>query len=145
MSQPSSVPGAARTVLVLSLMFCLLSGCSEAEKPAGETYRVRGVIVSLPAAGNPVSELRIHHEAIPTFINKDGRMEGMGAMTMPFTPATGVSLDGLEVGDKVVFTLRMNFATNRSEVAEFSELSQDTELNFAAPGAGGDGGGNPDR
>ena len=120
-------------VMLTGLIFaCLLSGCGAEEVSGWEVYRVRGVIESLPDASDPTSGLRVHHEAIPTFVGADGRMVGMGAMTMPFTPAAGVSLDGLGVGDKVAFTLRMNFVDNRAEVAEFSKLPDDTQLEFDA-------------
>ena len=124
-----SIPGWL-TLIGLTCLF--LGGCGGETDSVTDTYQVRGQIVSLPVEGDPASGLRIHHEAIPTFVGEDGQMVGMDAMTMGFTPATGVSLDGLEEGDKVAFTLRVNFAANRIEVAEFKELADDTELDFGA-------------
>ena len=86
--------------LVAALVCLLLGGCGGETDSVTDTYQVRGQIVSLPVAGDPASGLRIHHEPIPTFVGDDGQMVGMDAMTMGFTPATGVSLDGLEEGDK---------------------------------------------
>ena len=140
---PFSLDTALKSIhgwLALVGLTCLfLGGCGGETEPVTDTYQVRGQIVSLPVEGDPASGLRIHHEPIPTFVGEDGQMVGMDAMTMGFTPATGVSLERLDVGDKVAFTLRVNFAANRIEVAEFKELAGDTELDFGGPGDGAHG------
>lgn len=108
----------------------LLNGC--AEEPAEvDTYRVRGVVTGLPDAGNPTSSLMVHHEAIPTFIGHDGTTAPMPEMTMAFPTASGVALDGLQVGDKI--QLRLEVTRGRGfQATEITPLANDLELNLGA-------------
>jgi len=65
-------------------------------------YDVRGEIASMPTEENP--EISIRHEEIPDFVNAEGEIVGMRAMTMSFPLAEGVDLSGFEAGDGVLFT-----------------------------------------
>jgi len=113
----------ARVVSIVSAIIAPLASCEEkpasprAAAPATDdahTYTVRGRLASLPEAGKPTSQLMIHHEAIPTFVGKDGKVVGMSEMTMPFLPARGVSLDGLANGDAVEFTFEVRWSPRAS-------------------------------
>jgi len=120
-------------------MICLLVGCS---KEAGQSeadavihaYSVRGRIVQLPDSTNPASELRIHHEAIDEFKLTDGSPGPMHAMTMPFPPAKGVSLEGFAIGDVVEFGFEVQWEPSPGmSLTTLKKLPADTPLGFDGP------------
>jgi Cu/Ag efflux protein CusF len=78
---------------------------SSAPVPAGsaEVYSTRGRIEQLPGTSR-AAMLQIHHERIPEFKDRDGKVVGMNAMVMPFKPAPGISIEGFRVGDEIRFT-----------------------------------------
>jgi len=135
-----------------------LSGCggsephSEEAKEAAEAhmavYETRGIVQGLPEEGKPASEFRVRHEAIPDF-RPTWMSEnlGMNAMVMPFPPAEGVSLEGVEVGEKVRLRFEVQYhietgALMGYEVVEITELPPETELDFGPadpPSTRGDG------
>lgn len=102
---------------------CMLSFCS-CEKPAPappkpsspaaaapqptQTYTVKGKVAQLPDPAVKGSMFQVDHEDIPTFVRKDGT-RGMNAMTMPFPPAPGLSLDGLAIGDAIELTFEVRW------------------------------------
>lgn len=105
-------------------------------------YTVRGEVDSLPSASEDY--LRVRHEPLPEYRAPDGKL-GMPAMTMAFPTGDGVSLEGLEPGDKVSITFRVIYKDNHHPLRYFAtrieELPADTELDFSAlPEAGA---GNP--
>jgi Cu/Ag efflux protein CusF len=131
------------TPVLLAAALFACAGCgksnSAADAPAGELvrYTVRGQIVALPTADNPASELQIRHEPIPDF-RSGGEVVGMRAMVMPFPVGAGVSLEGIEVGDKVEFAFETRYSPDTQmvssyEVVSMTELPADTELVFDAP------------
>lgn len=96
-------------------------------------YTVRGVIAELPDPAKPLSGFRIRHEAIDDFRDRDGTPVGMNAMTMSFDAlAPGVTLEGLSVGDKVRFTIRVTYGADgpRYPVTSIERLDPGTELEF---------------
>lgn len=105
-----------------------------------DTYSgIHGQITQLPDPGVPGSELKIHHQQIRDFKTKDGTVNinkdgiaGMRSMTMPFPVADGVSLEGLQVGDKISFDFVVNWGNNRPawEVTAIQKLPADTEIDF---------------
>ena len=123
-------------------LLALLPACSQSSTPAAPapkgapaaTYTVRGKIESLPGASG---DLALQHEPIPGFKDKDGKVSGMGTMTMPFPLAKGVSVDGLAVGDVVEFEFSVWWQPRVSyEVTRITKLPAGTTLNFGpAPGA----------
>jgi hypothetical protein len=132
--------------IVVFVSCVCLPGCSGedgGEAPAAEvvhTYTVRGRIVSLPSADDPVSELRIHHEPIDSFKSATGEAAPMKAMTMTFPPAEGVSLGGLAVGDAVEFVFRMQWEPSVGmSTTSITKLPADTVLTVDADGAAGHG------
>ncbi len=73
----------------------------DARGEPSETYAVRGIIRTMPTPERPLEGFSLTHEAIPDFVNAEGEMVGMSAMTMPFPRAEGLDLADLSVGDKV--------------------------------------------
>ncbi len=132
-----------RLPAALGLIACLLTavaltGCSNKSEESAESsfnavaaptevYVVKGVVTALPIGEDPRATLRIHHEHIPDFKAKDGKVHmnpdgvpGMKAMEMPFdTLGPDVHLDGIQIGDKIEFELaiarkpRTSFAITR--------------------------------
>ncbi|MCW5765617.1 MAG: hypothetical protein KIT68_06550 [Phycisphaeraceae bacterium] len=101
-----------RTAVLGGLLCCsgLLPACERPvaapwyqapQRRADATYKVRGLVVSLPKRGDARSNFYVRHEAIDDFRNKDGKIIGMSAMEMEFPPEAGVSFDGIAVGDPV--------------------------------------------
>lgn len=140
-------------MLVLTVGFMV--ACSGKDKPAAApdtraghvlpdrkpdaTYEVRGEIATLPTIGDKRTELRVRHEAIDDFKNRDGEMVGMNAMTMDFPPAKGVDLSNLKKGDKVKLKFSVWWGNSPAWlVVKIEKLSSETELTFGKanpPGA----------
>jgi len=127
------------STLLLALACLLLPACAEEPEievtvtvdPVVHTYTLRGEVVSLPDPADPASELRIRHEAISDFKNAKGEAEPMHAMTMSFSPASKDTLDGIAVGDIIVFNFLMHWSPSMQMQADTIEkLPADTELNF---------------
>lgn len=74
-----------------------------------QVYETRGQVTALPDPSNPLTNLRIRHEPIHDFVSIDGEVVGMDSMNMPFPVTEGVSLEGIEVGDPVSFTLEVDW------------------------------------
>lgn len=93
-------------------------------------YTVRGIVKALPNAEKR-TPLEVQHEAIDNFVNGDGVVVGMPAMIMPFPLAKGVSLDGIEPGDKVEITFAVWWRPKGHwEATRIVELPADTPLTF---------------
>lgn len=135
-----------RFVLALILAALALARCEKAPATlpragagADYTYIVRGKIEDLPEAGRPGSSLLIHHEAVDGFVNlyNPDAERGMNSMVMPFTPAPGLSLDGLAVGDIIEFTWEVRKTGDpRSAIVAIRKLPADTALTFGKAGSG---------
>ncbi|MCC6661552.1 MAG: copper-binding protein [Phycisphaerales bacterium] len=137
-----------RSVLAIILAALALARCEKApptatppqvKEGADYTYIVRGTIEDLPEAGRPGSSLLIHHEAVDDFVNlyNPDAERGMNSMVMPFTPAPGLLLDGLAVGDIIEFTWEVRKTGDpRSAIVAIRKLPADTALTFgkARPG-----------
>jgi hypothetical protein len=95
--------------------------------PADHTYTVRGRVERLPGTEGP---LAVCHEAIPDFVGRDGRVVGMGSMTMDFEHiATDVSLEGIGVGDAIAMTFEVRWKSEpRTLVTKIEKLPHGTEL-----------------
>jgi len=124
--------------LAVALALPSLAGCRPASAPAGSApaqakrYTVRGEVVRLPEAGAPSQsqEVSIRHEAIPDFEDRQGAVVGMSAMVMPFRVGSGVSLAGLEPGDRIRFRFAVDWSSNRIELESIEELPRETALDF---------------
>lgn len=139
----------ARSVAVAALCLMLAHCDSEsdhapgaddhAEKPDARvhTYTVRGRIDRFAPADHPDGAVYIRHEAIPDFVNPQGEVVGMQAMTMPFPVDPSASMDNLAEGDPVEFTFELNWAPGPDKrgpyrITEITKLPADTALNFDA-------------
>lgn len=71
------------------------------EAASVRSYTVRGVVRKVPADDDADRSVHILHEAIPSFVDREGEESGMPGMTMPFPPADGLSLEGIAAGDWV--------------------------------------------
>ena len=90
---------------------------------------MRGQVTALPDPSDPLSNLRLRHEAVDDFVGMDGEVVGMDSMNMPFPVAEGLSLEGLEVGDPVVFTLEVDWDGDPAyQVTRIERLPEGTEL-----------------
>jgi Cu/Ag efflux protein CusF len=73
----------------------------------------------------------VYHEPIDNFVGADGKVVGMGTMTMPFPLAKGVSLEGLSVGDIVEVTFEVRWKSHpRTQTTKVVKLPAGTELHF---------------
>ena len=129
--------GRTATILAVAALAAatfLAAACSrgagaEDDGTAAAHYTVRGQVSQLPEAGHPGSNLVIRHEAIDDFVSSDGERVGMGSMAMPFPVADDVSLAGIEPGDKVRFTLVVDWDGDPAyQVTDLEKLPADTEL-----------------
>ncbi|MFA7237973.1 MAG: copper-binding protein [Phycisphaeraceae bacterium] len=135
---------AAMMLATMSLTAGMI-GCSDRSPPeaaspppeaaskgaSARSYTVRGEIVQLPGAGSVDSQMLIRHEAIPDFVDDQGKVVGMMSMTMPFPVATGVSLEGLKVGDAIQFTFELDWkAKVPYQIVKIEKLAGDVKLNW---------------
>jgi len=95
------------------------------------TYVVRGEVMSLPLKSLPATELKVKHEAIDDFKDREGKVVGMSAMVMEFPPAKGVDVSTLNVGDKVSVTFSVWWTQSPPWLAMKVELlAPETALEF---------------
>lgn len=113
--------------LLMPLIFA--AGCGPKQGAGGRDYTVRAQVVQPPDANG----LYIYHEAIDDWVSRDGKVEGMDTMAMPFPVAKGVPLEGIQANDKVEVTLHVDYDAERPfEITEVRELPADTRLEFRA-------------
>lgn len=136
---------AERTCATLAAAALALGACTGgggAAPAAGDgidTYETRGVVVRVPDPADPLSNLDIRHEAIDDFRSIDGEVVGMGSMGMPFPLADGVDLGAIAPGDKVAFTLEVEWEGEPPyRVTRIETLPADTELDFREASPPGD-------
>jgi hypothetical protein len=120
----------------------MVAGCrskkSEAPKSAAPqgvtyTYHLRGIVRALPQAGQSPRSIEIKTQAIPNWVNFNGKIHPMMAMTMPYQLAHGLPLDGIAQGDKVAFTYKVNWTADQMVISGISRLPPKTIVNFAMP------------
>jgi Copper binding periplasmic protein CusF len=108
--------------LALVLLVGLVVACS---KPADQ-YTVNGKVVALGAKAT--DKIDIHHEAIPTYKHRDGKVRGMASMVMSFAP-TGANLPSVAVGDIVRVTFSVHWDSDPgTRIESMSKLPPDTTL-----------------
>lgn len=138
--------GPIASLALLLIASLLLTACNDGEAESGMNeaeirdeftqdvwrtaeYTVRGEVVSLPTAND---DLMVRHEAIPEYRSTRGM--GMDVMVMPFPLGAGISLDGVEPGDKLSITFSVDYEEGWSPISYrvigFEELPSDTELDF---------------
>jgi hypothetical protein len=125
-----------RIALPCLALLAVLAACKEnradtpALPPADATYTVRGKIQELPAGGGH-GDLLIHHEAIDTFRDREGKEVGMKTMVMPFTPAADLEAEGLAPGDRVRFTFEVRWSADpMMRVTHLEKLPPNDRLDF---------------
>ncbi len=111
-------------------------------------YTVRGQVMELPDDEDPRKQFVVHHEAIHEFVNREGKVSGMNAMSMPFhVPEDRAMFDTLAVGDIIEFTWSVNYSRRPAGVtSDIKKLPADTQLTFgpATPPTGEQGEGSSD-
>lgn len=113
----------------LACLAILLTGCRPAR---GRNYPVRAQVVELPNAVNGHTFV-LHHEAVDDFVSREGKVEGMDSMTMPFLVARNVPLSEIRAGDKVEVLLHVDWQSDRPvEITGLRKLSPDLRLDFRA-------------
>jgi hypothetical protein len=104
---------------ILTFALVLLFACSTSEAPA--QYTVRGKIVGVGA------KLDIHHEAIPTYKHRDGKVRGMASMVMSFAP--NEKTPPVVVGDLVTMTFTVHWDSDPgTRIVTLEKLPPDTKL-----------------
>ena len=130
-------PARIRVGLTALVAFMVCCSRQPALPPPDQVYTVRGLIAALPIPDKPASQLMIRHEAVPMFVNSDGKVVGMASMEMPFTPARGVSLSGLAVGDPVEFTFEVRWKPKPgSQLTRISKLPPGTQVHVGKASGG---------
>jgi hypothetical protein len=130
-----------RRLLALLAVLCLVAvACAgtapEETEPASDVhvYEVRGQVTAVPDPADPLSNLRVRHEAIPHFVSIDGEVVGMDSMNMPFPVAEGLDLSGIAVGDKVHMTFEVEWEGDVPyQATQLEKLPEDAELDFGSP------------
>ena len=113
----------------------LAAGCGGGTggKSGGRDYTLRAQVAQAPDPANPAAGLYLYHEAIDDWVSRDGKVEGMDPMTMPFPVAPDISLAGIAAGDKVEVTLHADWnAETALQITRLRELPADTRLDFRA-------------
>ncbi len=124
MASSAALVAAALIVTALGVV-----GCKD--KGPAASYSVRGQIETLNAIDG-AQQAFIHHEAIPTFVNREGKQTGMMSMAMPFAVAEGVSMIDMTPGDKVEFTFEVHWDQNPPvRITSIRALPADTELELS--------------
>ena len=135
-AKPVAVPLAVLYLAVVAFVAACSKPAPDAEPASAGAdgtalYAVRGEVITLPDDADSHRGLRLRHEAIDDLKGIDGSVWGMDAMTMKFPLAEGLDLGSIEVGDKVEFTLAVEWlAEPPQQVTQIRELPADTELVF---------------
>jgi len=118
------------SLVLICLAALLAAGCG---RPRGQSYTVRAEVVELPNDANGHLFV-LHHEAVDGFVTRDGKVEGMDSMTMPFLVARNVPLSEIRAGDKVEVLLHVDWqaAERAVEITGLRKLSPDMHLDFRA-------------
>jgi|GEM_PF-886694 len=119
------------------------------EKRPIRAYETRGRVVAIPQAPKPDAKdaaakpppptqrlYSIRHERIEKFEDSKGRVSPMRAMVMKFSPAEGVDMTTLKVGDPITFTFEVHWENDPEhilKVTKFNVMPGDTVLEFDKP------------
>lgn len=92
------------------------------------TYTARGQITWM-ANGDRSKEVEIHHETIPTFRDRAGKLAGMPSMAMSFKVTPSAALAGFKVTDKVQLTFDVVWSDSSPlRLTKLEHLPADTAL-----------------
>ena len=139
-------PLIAAGVVVSALSTTLfITGCEgEEATPATSAapdarYTTQGRVAMLRDPKSPASQFKIHHEAIPSFVDGQGKVVGMHSHPMDFPRvAEGIDISNLEVGQPVRFTFDVTWADTGPVwvITELERLPEDTRFSFDPPAEG---------
>lgn len=119
------------------VVFCLgLVSCGESGPTPDARYTTQGRVYSVVTPDSPASEFKIHHEAIPNFVNGQGEVKGMNSHPMSFPKAAdGIDISSLEVGQAVRFTFDVTWDGTVATwiITELERLPDDTRFAFEKP------------
>ena len=117
----------------------LLAACggqsrvSDDDLPPPATYKIRGLVRQVKEQSIGSTQLSILHEAMPEFVGIKGEVEGMKSMTMPFTVAESVDLEGITPGTKIAFQLTVDWsAPEPALITGIEVLPPDSELQLGS-------------
>jgi Cu/Ag efflux protein CusF len=117
------------SLILVCLAVLLAAGC---RPQRGQSYTVRAEVVELPSDANGHLFV-LHHEAIDGFVSRDGKADGMDAMTMPFLVANNVPLAQIQPNDKVEVLVHVDWQADRAvEITGMRKLSPGLHLEFRA-------------
>lgn len=138
-----------RFFALLALLAVACAGAApDATAPAGDVhvYEVRGQVTAVPDPADPLSNLRVRHEAIPHFVGFDGEAVGMDSMNMPFPVAEGLDVSGLAIGDRILLTFEVEWDGDVPyQATKIEPLPDDVVLDFGkAAGVGREAASNED-
>lgn len=139
---------AAGLVVVGLGMFACEAEQHDAAASPDARYTTQGRVAMVPSPESPASEFKIHHEAIPNFVNGKGEVVGMGSHPMPFPRvAEGIDTASLSVGEPVRFTFEVTWSDTGVPtwvITELERLPEGTTFAFEADPAEADPAVTPD-
>ncbi len=100
------------------------------------TYKVRGIIEQLPAAGDSSRQISIKTQAIKNFIGPDDQPSPMPAMVMDYSAAKSVDMTSLHPYEKIEFTYRVNWQKGLNRISHIHKLPAKTILDFHSNATG---------
>jgi len=116
------------------VVVCLgLVSCGESEPAPDARYTTQGRVAMVEDPKSPANTFKIHHEAIPNFVNGQGEVVGMNSHPMDFPRvAEGIEIDSLQVGQPVRFTFDVTWgeAAPTWIITELELLPDDTRFAF---------------
>jgi hypothetical protein len=119
-----------RTILIALIAAIAVLGCGPKAETAARDYTIRAQVVQPP---NATTGLYLYHEAIDDWVSRDGKVEGMDTMAMPFPVAQSVPLEDIQANDKVEVKLHVDWESDKPiEITEVRKLPPDTKLEFRA-------------
>lgn len=108
--------------LIFSFLAC--SGQTTTPPPVEHTYTVAAEILKISAPDAPRREVLLAHDAVPDFVDIDGKVVGMAAMTMPFPVSPSVDLSAYQPADRVRATFVVRFHGSPAyEVTRLEKIS----------------------
>lgn len=124
-------------MLRLSLATSLLTAASiltcacHTSDPPDHRYHVRGLVSEVAGSGSERS-ITIHHEAIPSFVGRDGKTAPMPSMKMAFGAADEVPSALFQPGEKIGFDFEMRWSRRPALwIVHVEPLPRSTQLELS--------------